>query len=222
MTRVGQNARLTFDGTAGQRVSVGMNGITLVVGYCCDVGSVAIYKPDGTALLSPFGFHNNGNGTPRQTLPVTRTYSIPVYPNYSSSCKQTVTLSEFFFFFFNDTATSEIFTLSLRDALPISFDGTAGQRVSVGMDGITLGVGYCCDVGSVAIYKPDGTVLLSPFAFPNGGNGTPSQVLPVTGTYSIMIDPYAARTGNVTVTLSEEHTPAINTNNSSVAMTFHA
>src|SRR5258708_18372210 len=30
-------------------------------------------------------------------------------------------LSFFFFFFFNDTATTEIYTLSLHDALPISF-----------------------------------------------------------------------------------------------------
>src|SRR2546430_17515830 len=30
----------------------------------------------------------------------------------------------FFFFFFNDTATTEIYTLSLHDALPISFQGT--------------------------------------------------------------------------------------------------
>src|SRR5947209_19446135 len=30
-------------------------------------------------------------------------------------------LSLFFFFFFNDTATTEIYTLSLHDALPISF-----------------------------------------------------------------------------------------------------
>src|SRR5574340_1363807 len=29
----------------------------------------------------------------------------------------------FFFFFFNDTATTEIYTLSLHDALPISFLG---------------------------------------------------------------------------------------------------
>src|SRR2546429_5261853 len=32
----------------------------------------------------------------------------------------------FFFFFFNDTATTEIYTLSLHDALPISF-GFSGQ-----------------------------------------------------------------------------------------------
>src|SRR5437016_12477870 len=31
----------------------------------------------------------------------------------------------FFFFFFNDTATTEIYTLSLHDALPISFSRTA-------------------------------------------------------------------------------------------------
>src|SRR2546426_2361361 len=32
----------------------------------------------------------------------------------------------FFFFFFNDTATTEIYTLSLHDALPISDDGRGG------------------------------------------------------------------------------------------------
>src|SRR2546426_7732304 len=35
-------------------------------------------------------------------------------------------LSLFFFFFFNDTATTEIYTLSLHDALPISDLGEAG------------------------------------------------------------------------------------------------
>src|SRR5260370_41941260 len=32
----------------------------------------------------------------------------------------------FFFFFFNDTATTEIYTLSLHDALPIYLSGGAG------------------------------------------------------------------------------------------------
>src|SRR3712207_7645943 len=36
-----------------------------------------------------------------------------------------------FFFFFNDTATTEIYTLSLHDALPISVDGRRrGARVA--------------------------------------------------------------------------------------------
>src|SRR5256885_13042467 len=34
----------------------------------------------------------------------------------------------FLFFFFNDTATTEIYTLSLHDALPISMTGTSSSR----------------------------------------------------------------------------------------------
>ena len=38
----------------------------------------------------------------------------------------------FFFFFFNDTATTEIYTLSLHDALPISrLDGVAHSQKAV-------------------------------------------------------------------------------------------
>src|SRR5574337_1929689 len=37
-----------------------------------------------------------------------------------------VILFLFFFFFFNDTATTEIYTLSLHDALPICPPGTKG------------------------------------------------------------------------------------------------
>src|SRR5256885_3605832 len=47
------------------------------------------------------------------------------------------------FFFFNDTATTEIYTLSLHDALPISARGTARWAVLValalGAGALTLG-----------------------------------------------------------------------------------
>src|SRR5258707_6909072 len=38
----------------------------------------------------------------------------------------------FFFFFFNDTATTEIYTLSLHDALPILSGGVSMSRSSSG------------------------------------------------------------------------------------------
>src|SRR5256885_13956855 len=51
---------------------------------------------------------------------------IPLYIRHTSS---------YFFFFFNDTATTEIYTLSLHDALPISWtdanDGTGASRRAV-------------------------------------------------------------------------------------------
>src|SRR5688572_33101354 len=39
---------------------------------------------------------------------------------YNYYCASTISYFFFFFFFFNDTATTEIYTLSLHDALPIS------------------------------------------------------------------------------------------------------
>src|SRR5260370_2387982 len=39
-----------------------------------------------------------------------------------------------FFFFFNDTATTEIYTLSLHDALPISGGGGAAASRDAGVD----------------------------------------------------------------------------------------
>src|SRR5438876_8668437 len=38
-------------------------------------------------------------------------------------------ISRFLFFFFNDTATTEIYTLSLHDALPISFDDSGKEAL---------------------------------------------------------------------------------------------
>src|SRR2546427_6221057 len=38
------------------------------------------------------------------------------------------------FFFFNDTATTEIYTLSLHDALPISFVRRSGEVISTSCD----------------------------------------------------------------------------------------
>src|SRR5260221_14167893 len=39
----------------------------------------------------------------------------------------------FFFFFFNDTATTEIYTLSLHDALPIFWSSSAALTISSGI-----------------------------------------------------------------------------------------
>src|SRR5438067_12169016 len=49
-------------------------------------------------------------------MPVPCSYVLPVSPVY-------------FFFFFNDTATTEIYTLSLHDALPILDVGAVGDAV---------------------------------------------------------------------------------------------
>src|SRR5438094_8672650 len=46
----------------------------------------------------------------------------------------------FLFFFFNDTATTEIYTLSLHDALPIFLGGCHAERLLQDVEGILGGV----------------------------------------------------------------------------------
>src|SRR2546422_11750606 len=51
--------------------------------------------------------------------------------------------TSFFFFFFNDTATTEIYTLSLHDALPISLSSRFCSRgASLSGDGAGFSGGY--------------------------------------------------------------------------------
>ena len=50
----------------------------------------------------------------------------------------------YFFFFFNDTATTEIYTLSLHDALPISANGARVCLNGLGLQALELKVLQMC------------------------------------------------------------------------------
>src|SRR6202021_403032 len=54
---------------------------------------------------------------------------------------ESVLLSSLFFFFLNDTATTEIYTLSLHDALPILYAETSGGSALPGPQGNTGATG---------------------------------------------------------------------------------
>src|SRR6266481_4423718 len=76
-------------------------------------------------------------------------------------------LSFFFFFFFNDTATTEIYTLSLHDALPIDRRRPlAGCRDTRRFP--CHGVALDSASPSPILAEPG---RLRPFAFPGGGAG---------------------------------------------------
>src|SRR5256885_10416054 len=60
-------------------------------------------------------------------------------------------LKTFFLFFFNDTATTEIYTLSLHDALPISI--SRGRAASC-IGAIARGCASCAPISMVQRSKP--------------------------------------------------------------------
>src|SRR5256714_15633140 len=61
----------------------------------------------------------------------------------------------FFFFFFNDTATTEIYTLSLHDALPISFAGL--EKIILNRTQKS-GIGFTSEVRDIN-HRPHGSDL---------------------------------------------------------------
>src|SRR6266536_6183646 len=84
----------------------------------------------------------------------------------------------FFFFFFNDTATTEIYTLSLHDALPISAPDVANGQYQARINLVPRKGGNTVTM-PVAFVKKQGPVSLthscSPLSFPAYTNANPTS-----------------------------------------------
>jgi hypothetical protein len=196
--RPGQNARLSFNGAAGQQVSLGATDVTIGSG-CCSGSWITVFNPDSTVLLSS-SVNLIGADIDFPPLPQTGTYTLLVDPADDNTGSMTLTLSE-------DIAgsiTVDGSPLTVNISRPaqkarITFNGTTAQQLSLGMTGVSI---FQSDV---FIYKPDGTTLV-PFTFVTASGGVidlPS--LPVGGTYTILVNPRPTRTGNMTLTLSETY-----------------
>lgn len=78
----------------------------------------------------------------------------------------------------------------------VLFDGNAGQRVSFGISSGTMGW------AQISVLNPNGTKLINP-SWVNGGGFLDTKTLPITGTYTIVIDPEDANTGSINIQLYE-------------------
>ncbi|MGH7268084.1 MAG: IPT/TIG domain-containing protein, partial [Candidatus Rokuibacteriota bacterium] len=83
----GQNARLTFTGTADQKVSLRATSVTIG-----GTTWMSILKPDGTTLAGPAGATTSGGFLDATTLPTTGTYTVLVDPGGTSTGNMTLTL----------------------------------------------------------------------------------------------------------------------------------
>jgi len=185
-------AMLLFEGTTGQRVSFRMTGVTIGLSF------ITVYKPDGSVLVS--GSANTSGGfIDTLTLPATGTYTILIDPSGTDTGAMTMTL-------YAVTDTTGTITaggpaVNVTTTIPgqnagLTFSGTAGQRMSING---TSAFGVCWTLG---LYAPDGSQVTSTF---NCGSTTfiEPQTLPVTGTYTILVDPSGAATGQATINLYE-------------------
>ena len=82
----GDNAAITFSGTANQRVSLNLTAVSISFSY------VSIRKPDGTDLVSSRAVFTSGKFIDTVTLPTTGTYTIYIDPNGTATGSMTLTL----------------------------------------------------------------------------------------------------------------------------------
>ncbi|MGH7387986.1 MAG: hypothetical protein ACREM3_00795 [Candidatus Rokuibacteriota bacterium] len=189
--RPGQRARLAFDGVAGQRLSLGTTGTTFPPNPYATV-----LKPDGTTQAGPLGFPGGGSVLDFGPLATTGAYSILIDPPSVDTGQVTLWLSEEL----TGTITPGGASLPLTIARPgqrarISFSGTAGQRVSLKLSGVTVPSWMVA-----SLINPDGTTL-GPGQWLLGATSLlDTKTLASTGTHAFLLDPDVVQTGDLTLT----------------------
>jgi hypothetical protein len=189
----GQNAKLTFSGTAGQRVSLNVSQSSLSQAY------VSIQNPDGSMLVNNTLFATTPAFVDVRTLPATGTYTITVDPQGATTGGATLTLYDV-----PPDATGTLTIGGPSQAISVTtpgqnarltFTGAAGQSITLKMSAISISFGYA------SILKPDGPTLVPNTIF-GSFDRTITATLPTAGTYTIVIDPQGNATGGLTLTLT--------------------
>jgi hypothetical protein len=188
MTRPAQNARLNFAGTAGQRLNLAMTGVTLTS------VSVSILKPDGTTLTSA-GLGTSGGTLDTPILPVTGAYTVFVDPSLVTTGNVTLTLSSELTGTLVVNGSGLTLTNRVGQNARLTFDGTAGQQVTVRLTGNSMSFVF------VTLLRPDNSSMTSNGSSSASFNLT-AQTLATSATYTVTVDPSSFNTGSITVAVT--------------------
>jgi len=184
----GQNAALTFSGTAGQKAAIRGNSLT---------GLSQTYLSLLKADYSSLGYFNYPSSAYLEavTLPVTGTYILYQNPVSSETGQVNVTL----YVFTDVTGPLTVNAAPIAVTIPtitqqgfFTFTGNAGQTVTVRVTNNVIGF-----VG-IELRKADGT-LLSNGASNGSSFNIASATLPAAGTYTVNVDPVALGTGSLSL-----------------------
>jgi len=192
ITKVGQNATLTFTGAATQRVSA---LATSNAGECLS-WPIAVQKADGTTLQSAYGC--GAVFVEPTSLPTNTSYQVYMDPNVMTTGSGTVKL--YSVVDTSGTATINGGTVAVSIPTPgqvhrLTFSGVGGQQVTVRLTSNTM------STTSVKLLRPDQTQLTSSQSSAASFN-LPSVTLPTDGSYTIVVDPNAQNNGSIDVAVT--------------------
>lgn len=196
----GESQRFRFDAAAGQNLSLGITGLAYA-GSSSGGTTLTVYKPDGATLAYNTCYPATYGGRCKLTLPalsVAGTYSVAILPPAFVTLSGSLTLSEDLPGALTAGVPSDIAVSRPGQNARYTFPGTAGQ--GAGIEFAQLAMTPSGPTLYLYVLKPDGSMLgygsaTSGGAFVNVGS------LPVTGTYSVLLDAAhgAAFTGKLTL-----------------------
>lgn len=198
LSRRGQNGRLTFTGTAGERLTLQVSGqhtvpVDQYVNY-------TIYQPDGRALYA----YPNGQAMNLAPLPVTGTYVVFVDPKYGVTAGAQVKLAT------GATGTMPIGggATTVTTSIPgqfayLSFTATAGQNLGLGISDIVLTGGTNAYV-NVDIRDPAGNPTAGNSCYVNNAGCDFNIGNAIAGVYSVQVWPTDEQTMSFKSTLSAD------------------
>jgi YD repeat-containing protein len=188
----GQPMLLTFSGTSGEQLALTIANSTF------SSGIVSILQPDGTSVAASSSFAGATAGIVIQSLPVSGTYTIDVSNTGTAVGSASLALSP---------PSAQNLSITIGDpplpvtvsapdqAINITFSGTAGQTIALAITDSTM------PCFSLTTLNPDGSTNYSGTGYACGADNTGNLYLPVTGTYTLFIDP-GASTGSFAVQAS--------------------
>lgn len=201
LTSPGQNARPTFNGAAGLRVSLrARQTISTII-----LSNVAIIKPDGTNLTT--ATLGSDLFIDPVTLPVNGTYTILVDPQYNKTTPTTLYLYDLpldatgSLTINGSTVTTVISTPGQNAGLSFNVASTQNVTIRVSSNAIAdplTGIGVS---STISILNSGGTTVYSAsFNVSAGDLVVPTALSP--GNYTLKIDPTGAGVGSMSLRLT--------------------
>ena len=217
LARPGQNARLTFAGTAGMLVALQVRAVaTNPPGQGIAVG---VRQPD-KSLLAYTHLTGAGQTVVTPALAVTGTYTVFLEPESvkgAATAAMEVLLDPGRALVIDGPTLDTTIAVAGGSARYL-FAGMAGQNLGLGVSNLALNP---TGDATVTIYKPDGLQLSAHGCAANsGGCGPNLGNLPTTGTYGIVVRPAAGATGGFSATLSSDLLGTLNAGGLALALTL--
>ena len=172
--------------------------------WCINV-NLQFYRPDGLAWVSTSWTNSSSAFFETAPLPVSGTYTILFDPQAGNTGQATLALYDISGEAQGTLTSGSPVTASVSipgQNISFVFTGTAGQRVSLTVTDANFTIPCAwCQSAFVYIIKPDGQVLAQGTWANGTGTFIDTQTLPISGTYTVRLDPTDANTGRATITL---------------------